>query len=572
MRLQGLFAQRQVFAAAVLLGVLLSLPTLGGGLVLDDYQQRIALLGGGHGNAFEFFHRGTPAGEAQMQSGVLAWWTHPDTKVVFFRPAAQWLLQLDYRLWPDSLLLMHLHSVLWYALTVFIAGLCYRQFMPTRWAAGFAAVLFAVDAAHGPAVSWLANRNAFVGLSIALLVLLCYRQRSFLWQLAGWALFACSMACSEGALAITGYFFAFELCLSDQPWHRRILRLLPHGFIAMAWLMFWKHGGYGTAGPGWYIDPAGEPALFLHEMLFRLPVYLVGQFFLPPAELLAVTEDSAAMPYAWLYAIGAVALLGWLLMPLLRSSRLARFYAVGLLIAAIPICGSIPVGRSLWFLGFGATGLLALFVEQFRGLSLTPLRLRLSAAFAATMVGLHLWLSPVLFVLYGMVNHVMDNNMDSRRVQLPDEGAPGKKILALDAASYIGNITFPLLKDQALSLGAAPTRPAPSIAHIRALAEGTGEFELSRKDADTLVLNSAKGLDSLRPSRYGFAAGDRVVLDDVEILVRAVSPARAPTVIEYRFHPGVLESYEIITWQGNHFVPAALPAPGASLEVKTEGS
>jgi len=572
MKIHDLFSGRQVFLVAVLLGVLLALPTLGSGLVLDDYQQRITLLTGGGGNVFEFFHRGTAAGEAQMQSGVLAWWTHPDTKVVFFRPAAQWLVKLDYWLWPNSLLMMHLHSVLWYALAVFVAGMSYRQLMPTRWAAGLAAILFAVDAAHGPAVAWLANRNAFVGLSAALLALLCYRQRQFYWHIAGCGLFALSLACSEGALAITGYFFAYELYLSEQRWHLRILRLLPYALVAMAWLALWKHGGYGTAGPGWYIDPAGEPSVFLYKMLLRIPFYLVGQLFLPPVEILALTEDSAALVYACTYAVVVVGLLAWLLLPLLRGSRLARFFGLGMLIAAIPICGSIPVSRALWFVGFGATGLLALFIEQFRSLPLSPARLRYGAAFAMTMLVLHLWISPLLFVGYGKLGDVMDGNMDTRRVQLADDGAPGKKVLALAASSYVGNITFPLLKDRALSLGAAPTRPVPSISRIRALAEGNGEFELTRKDADTLVVSCAAGLDGLRPSRYGFSAGDRVALDDVDIVVQSVSPARAPTVIEYRFHPGVLETYEVIAWEGDHFVPAALPAPGASFGVKATGS
>lgn len=572
MKIHALFAGRHVFLVALLLGVLVSLPTLGSGLFLDDYQQRITMLTGAAGNVFEFFHRGTAATEAQLQAGVLPWWTHADTKVMFYRPVAQWLMQLDYRLWPDSLLLMHLHSVLWYGVVVLVAGLAYLRIMPTRWAAGLAAVLFAVDAAHGPAVAWLANRNAMVGLTAALLALLCYRQRQLHWQIAGCGLFAFSLACGESALAITGYFFAHEVFLSDRRWPRRILRLLPYALIAVAWLLFWKVRGFGTAGPGFYIDPASDPGLFLAKMIYRFPAYLVGQLFLPPAELFVVTEDPGLRGYALAYALVVVTLLGWLFMPLLRSSATARFYALGMLIAVIPICGSVPVSRSLWYVGFGAIGLLALFIEQFRNLPMSPARLRGSAIFAGTMMVLHLWLSPLLFVAYGKGGDVADGMMDSRRVHLPVEGAPDRKVLALSTLSYVGSITFPLLKDQALSLGAAPTRPAPSIARIRALTEGVGEFELLRKDADTLVISSAAGLEALRPGYYGFAAGERVVLDDVEIVVQSVSPARAPTLIEYRFSPGALAAYEVIAWQDDRFVPARLPAIGERISIKTEKS
>jgi hypothetical protein len=569
MKIRMSFDGRRVFLVALVLGVLVSLPTLRSGLFLDDYQQRIALLSGRAGNAFEFFHRGTAITEAQFQNGVLPWWTHPDTKVVFYRPVAQWLMQLDYRLWPDSLALMHLHSVFWYGLLVLVAGWTYRRMMPTRWAAGLAAILFAVDAAHGPAVAWLANRNVMVGMAGALLALLCYRRRQVYWQIAGCALFAFSLACSEGALAITGYFLAYEVYLSDERWRQRIVRLLPYALIAVAWLGFWKHGGFGTSGPGFYIDPAADPSLFLAKMIYRFPAYLVGQFFLPPAELFIGTEESGMRLYALAYTLVVVALLAALLMPLLRSSRVARFYGLGMLIAVIPICGSAPVSRSLWFVGFGAMGLLALFIEQFRSLSMSPARLRYSSIFAGTMMVLHLWLSPVGFVAYSRVGDIGDALMDSHRVRLPDDGAPGKKILAISSLDYVGNVTFPLLKDQALSLGAAPARAAPSIARIRALTEGEGQFELLHKDADTLVVSSPAGLYTLRPSRYGFAAGDRVALDDVDVVVQAVSPEKAPTVIEYRFHPGVLNTYEVIAWQGDHFESAALPAIGATVNIKT---
>jgi hypothetical protein len=570
MKIHRLFAGRHVFLVAIVLSVLVSLPTLVSGLFLDDYQQRITLLTGGEGNVFEFFHRGTVATEEQLQSGVLPWWTHPDTKVVFYRPVAQWLMKLDYRLWPDNLLLMHLHSVLWYALVVFMAGLTYRNIMPTRWAAGLAALLFAVDAAHGPAVAWLANRNTLVCLTAALPSLLCYRQTRLPWRIVGCGLFAFSLACSEGALAITGYYFAHEVFLSERPWHERIRRLLPYALVAMVWLAFWRYRGFGTAGPGFYIDPASDPSLFMEKVIYRFPAYLVGQFFLPPAEIFGLAEDSGTRWFAFAYASIGMALLAWLLMPLLRSSRLARFFGLGMLVAVIPICGSAMVSRSLWFVGFGAAGLLALFIEHFRSLSMPPVRLRASAAFAGTMMVLHLWISPLLFIAYSKSEDVLDSLMDSRHVQLPDEGGPGRNVLAISALNYVGDITFPILKDQALSLGTAPTRAPPNITRIRALTEGKGEFELLRKDADTLVVSSATGLDSLRPSRYGFAAGDRVVLNDVEIAVRSVSSARAPTVVEYRFNPGMLERYEVIAWGGDHFVPATLPAIGNRVRIKTE--
>lgn len=572
MKNYNIFGSRHIFFAAMALGIFLSLPSIFSGFFLDDYQQRITLLSGADENVFDFFPRSNGWTDAQVQSGVLPWWLSAETKVAFFRPVAQWLMKLDYQLWPNKLPLMHLHSVFWYGVLVLVAGFVYREIMPTRWVAGLAAVLFAIDAAHGGAIAWLANRNALVCLSSALLALLCYRRRGLQWTILGSVLFAFGLACSEAALAITGYFFAHELFLSTQPWRQRFLRLLPYAVISGAWVALWKFGGYGVDGPGFdsgpaYVDPISNPAGFLAGLLYRFFAYLVGQFFLPSVDIFTAVENSPLHFFALAYGFLIIALLAWFFLPLLRHSRHARFYALGMLIAVIPICGSPAFTRSLWFVGFGATGLLALRLEQFRDLPTANIRRHWSRVFVTIMLIMHLWLSPLLFVGYSKGVDVLDRIMDSQYVKLPDQSGPEKKVLAISTLAYALNITYPLLKDRALSLGTAPTRISPRIMQIRALSVGAGEFELLRKDADTLILFSKSGLH-IRPPKYAFSAGDRVILNDVEILVRSVSPAGSPTEIEYRFNAGVLDTYQVIAWGGGYFVPATLPAIGESAHIE----
>jgi hypothetical protein len=157
-------------------------------------------------------------------------------------------------------------------------------------------------------------------------------------------------------------------------------------------------------------------------------------------------------------------------------------------------------------------------------------------------------------------------------LHLPDTGIPGAHVLAISTLSYVGSITFPLLKDEALALGSAPTRQAPSITRIRALAEGEGEYTLLRTGPDTLVASRPGGFTSLRPSGYGFAPGEHVKLDDVDIIIRSVSASGAPTLIEYDFDRGVLDGYEIIAWRLDHFESAKLPPVGESANVRTDAS
>src|SRR5262249_11333875 len=154
-----------------------------------------------------------------------------------------------------------------------------------------------------------------------------YRQYPFYWQIAGWFFFAVSLGGGEAALGITGYLFAYEVFVSDRRWYVRVLRLLPYALLAMAWLTFWKHHGYGTAGTIVYIDPSDDPAQFLSEAIYRLPVYLVGQFLLlaPPVEMFNRWEYTGVHAYALAYALIVLALLAWVFAPLLRRSPVARF-------------------------------------------------------------------------------------------------------------------------------------------------------------------------------------------------------------------------------------------------------
>ena len=564
-KIRAALTHRKFFWLAALAGFLIALPSLVSGLWMDDYRQRIIMLTDITRNPFDFFRPGSPAVAELLQRGVIPWWTYPETKLSFFRPVAHWLMQLDYRLWPNDIPLMHLHSVLWYAALVALTGLTYRRLMSLPLAAGFAALMFALDAGHGGAVAWLANRNAMVAMAGSMLVLLCYRRTQWYWLLAGCAIFAVTLGCAEAALAITGYLFAYEVFLSRQRWAVRMLRLLPYAVVAVLWLAFWHFHGYGSRAHGFYTDPGSEPIKFLRGLVYRAPAFLFGQLTLVPVEVFWVLETSRWHLAAWLSVLAGCAVLVKLFRPLLKESALARFYMLGMCIATIPICGSQLVSRSLWYVSFGAIGLLGLLFERYFSApeSAGPGFRR----FVKTMLVLHLVISPIAFVVDTQAGKWLDNSMDTRTLHIPDAEQTPNAVLALSANRFESNVFVPLLKDEALSLGTAPRRPRPSIARFRLLTNGPGRYELWRKDENTLVASRDSGFEKMREGKYGFDAGERVALDDVVITVLAVNTDRAATEIEYRFKPGVLDSYDVIAWRGNHFVPAKLPAVGERVSV-----
>ena len=112
-----------------------------------------------------------------MDLGIFPWWTDPLIKAEFLQPLTVATHRLDYRLWPDSAVLMHAHSLLWCAALVAATAVLYRRLMGPTPAAGVAALLFAVDDAHGGPAGWIANRNALVAATFGVLALLAHDAR-----------------------------------------------------------------------------------------------------------------------------------------------------------------------------------------------------------------------------------------------------------------------------------------------------------------------------------------------------------------------------------------------------------
>src|SRR4051794_3567971 len=144
-----LLTSRHLPLAAAVLAVLLALPSLGNGWMLDDYYHRTVLLGrsrfrdlvGRPSEMFRFF-RGDPGRTVPlMDLGLFPWWTDPDLKGEFLQALTVLTHRLDYALWPDSPVLMHAHSLLWLGAAVAAAAAFYRRMMGATRTAGVAALL-----------------------------------------------------------------------------------------------------------------------------------------------------------------------------------------------------------------------------------------------------------------------------------------------------------------------------------------------------------------------------------------------------------------------------------------------
>jgi hypothetical protein len=168
--------------AAALLSVVLTLPALRAGWTIDDYFDRAILLErsrfrsllGTAPEMFRFF-RGDPERTGRlMDLGLNPWWTYPRLKAEFLQALTVLTHRLDYALGPDSLALMHAHSLFWLGLVVAATTCFYRRMLCATRVAGVAALVYEVDDTRGATVGFIANRNVLVAAAFGVPALIAH--------------------------------------------------------------------------------------------------------------------------------------------------------------------------------------------------------------------------------------------------------------------------------------------------------------------------------------------------------------------------------------------------------------
>jgi hypothetical protein len=367
-RFRGWLSHHRLPLVLSLLAVLLCVPSLWLGLYADDYVLWAALadpspapaLARSPWRLFAFIDS-APALHRMMDFGGVPWWSSPGLRLAFFRPLAGLTHWVDFRLWPHQPWLMHVQSLLWFGAAIAAAAVLYRRLVRPEWAAGLAALAFAIDDAHASPADWIANRNATIGTLFALLALLAHDR----WRRDGWRpgivlgplALLLGLLGGEMALAAGAYLLAYALFLDEAPWPRRVASLAPAGLVGVAWALAYRVLGFGATGSAVYVDPVASPLEFAGAVVSRAPLLLFGQWFLPSQMSLLLSQRAEHV--LWLVACGLAMLLAVFLVPLLRRNRVARFFALGMLLSILPACSTFPHDRLLFLVGLGGAGLLA---------------------------------------------------------------------------------------------------------------------------------------------------------------------------------------------------------------------
>jgi hypothetical protein len=564
-------------------GMCLASPSLFTGFHLDDYVGRYVysnlegareldrIYVGGYGLA-----NGNAAdAHWQIEQGYAPWWIDPHLVIRMFRPISLATHWFDIHVMPTLPFLMHAENLLWFAALILASTRMYRGVLGPL-VGGFAALLFAIDHTHAFVVGYVPNRHALIAAVFGALCLdRHFRSRDHANRREGVlavVFYLLALLSSEAALAIAFYLFAYALVVERGSLVRRALGLAPYFVVTVVWRAVYTLAGYGAHGSGLYIDPAREPLRFLHAFAERGPILVLGQFFVPPAEVYVLVRPA----WAHLMLIGAFVFLVALavaLVPLLARKRMARFWALAFFLALVPAASAFPHNRQLLFASFAAMALIAelwnFYAIELKGKRLSPL-LQGSGVISAVLLFGHLILSPLAFPFVAC-SIAYASPMETAIADVGDD-VVGRDAVFVTAPDYFA-VKLVQLSRRVEHQG-LPRR-------WRALSFGPQTVIVERPDDRTLVLDYQGGilstafLELYRDRRLRMDPGYEVKLEGLDIRVLEVTPDGRASRVQFAFdQPLDSPQFRFYFWENGGFSRYTPPPiggrsvlPGAELKL-----
>ncbi len=568
-----------------ILAVILTLPFLKAGLFVDDYHHKL-LMDGSDSPArlldspidmFRFFDGDPEHNFELMDYGVFPWWTYVKIKAAFWRPLASMTHWLDYVLWPDTPALMHFQSLLWYGALVIAVAFLYRRFAATVLIAGLAALLFAVDDAHGMPAGFIANRNALMATLFGVLAIIAHdKWRRDNWRVgifAGPVLLAVSLLSAEVGISTCAYLAAHMLFIDRGAWRKRIAAMVPYVAVVVVWRFFWTYLGYGMENVGAYVDPVGEPLRFISAVKNAAPFLLLGQWTPVPSDITMMLPPWYSIPL-WRGALIFIVLLVFIFTPLLRKDKFARFCAMGMLLSVLPICATFPGDRLLTFVGIGAMGLVAQLLcavfGKTQGRPKTFLWRIPAFILAVIFILVHLIISPPVLMFRAAYPIMPKKIVDKFMINGPlDDSIENQDLIVVNSPLAFIAMTSPLIWE---------TNNYPMPRRLRALTSSLFRpVRMHRPDANTLVVQPEYGyyawvLDALfRDKKHPFSVGDRVELTGMTVEILQMTGDNRPYKAEFTFTVPLEDpTLRWLQYKNGKFVPFTPPAVGKSIVLQSE--
>jgi hypothetical protein len=374
---------------------------------------------------------------------------------------------------------------------------------------------------------------------------------------------------AEFAMGIAAYLAAYALFLDRARPLARMVSLVPYALVVVPYSIAYRLLGYGVSGSDAYVDPGGEPLVFLSHLPKRMLVSLLGQLGAPGADT-AFWKPPSEHWILILLAVLTLALVGWLALPLLRRDRTARFWALGMLLATLPISASFSSDRTLLLVGLGAFALLALVFADLletlaSGARIGVVRGTVALGYAV----LHLGVAPLLCPLRARSIEVAGAALERADESLPSNPAVRDKTLIVVNTPVDALIGFlHVMRER---------RGAPRPLHVYSLASATSALEITRVGERVLRVRPERGYlyteteRFWRGARCPFRLGERIELAGVSVTISELRADGRPAAADFTFHDSLASNrYVWRAWSDGQYVPFVLPALGRSVRFPQE--
>ncbi len=292
-------------------------PTLFADFILDDLRnlrlfreyaagQRASL------DIYEFVPGGEENVTAREAGRYSWWWVGEELRYRHCRPASEWFLYAEYRLFGDWAPGFRLVGLALYAAGVCLLLALFRLVGGGEQRARWAALLFAVAACHAIPVTFISAQCdvlALVAVVGAMVAVGHYVRDGGVWRvLVGVALYAVGLCTKEVVLPAAVLPLCFGLAIGGRPgsWRRTFVSVGALAVVGAVWFGCYVSGGYGSNAVLMQ-DPVHMPLDYLAALPGRA-VLLLSTWLIPvnPFLFRFHPEWSGALPvYA---AVGAAAL------------------------------------------------------------------------------------------------------------------------------------------------------------------------------------------------------------------------------------------------------------------------
>jgi hypothetical protein len=320
-----------------------------------------------------------------------------------------------------------------------------------------------------------------------------------------------------------------------------------------------------------YTDPVAQPRVFLGDLLHHLPLLFFCQFITTDPSVYNFLPSAMVFLSVWIVFVAVLVVVARVLWPLLKEDATARFWALGMVLSALPVCTTIPQGRELMNPGVGATALVALFLGRYflGDREKTLCGQRLAKVFICMWIVLHLVLPAVAMPVNSYITPVMPEQA-ARKL---NAGAPNDTKLKDDTLIIVYS-PADLLGSTLSVMRAAMKENVPR--HCRTLSAGIHSVDITRRDDRTLEFNMDDTFLThpwcmvfRDPAASPMKVGDTVRLSGFEAKVEAVTHDGRPTRVAFRFDVPLEDpSLRWVVFKDSSYAPFAVPKVGETTHVQ----